>query len=560
MTRFGIYLFTVGLIGIAFPNSAVGDELQERADTLHRKQQEPDAGIVLAEVDGDEVVFAVTGFLQKDGPVVDENTLFEIGSITKVFTGILLAKLVQNGKADLDDPISKHLPASILPKDSPLASVTLLGLSTHTSGLPRLPGDLERGLKDPADPYAHYSEKRLHKYLKDFKESDFEEKGKQSYSNLGVGLLGHVLEQISGKPYQELLADTILDPIGMNSTFVQRKPGDIPESEYERFATGHTLGAEVGHWHIDVICGAGAIVSSANDLARFAQAHWDDATPAELRSAMDFAMETKRNDMGLGWFKKDDGYWHNGGTGGFRSDLAISPEKRTAEIMLRNSSQPQVKSEITGEFEPISGFWSGVLKAKETELRQFMRISESGQIVLHSLDQALRGIPSSSSSFDGEKLSAVFPGIDGTYEGTLSDDRITGKFEQRYSMPLEFDRSEKLPEKLKNFFEKRIEGDLTKVAGYWSGLIGGEGGLYVILQIEAFDGTGEARLYSPDQMPGALPLDKLKVDGAKVELKCTAVNGTYQAEIDGKTMDGTWNQGIPLPLKLEWSEFRPVRE
>lgn len=560
MKHFGRYILLAGVFGIFFLKTAQGNELQDRAESLHKKHHNPDAGVVLAELENDEIIFASVGSLQKGGASVDENTLFEIGSITKVFTGILLAKLVQEEKANLDDPISKHLPESIVPEDSPVASVTLLDLATHTSGLPRLPGNLKTGMGDPADPYAHYSEELLYEYLKDFKESDHEEKGKQSYSNLGVGLLGHVLEQIAGKPYQELLTGTILDPLGMDSTYVQRKPGDIPESELERFATGHDLGKEVGHWHIDVICGAGAIVSSANDLARFAQAHWSDTTPAELRSAMDFAMETKRNDMGLGWFKKEDGYWHNGGTGGFRSDLTIAPGKKTAKIMLRNSSQPKVESKISGDFDKISGFWTGVLKAEETELRQFMRISESGQVVLHSLDQSPRGIPSSSSGFDGKKLSTDFPGIQGSYEGTLDNDRITGKFEQRYSMPLDFDRSEGLPEKLKQFLTKRIEGDVAPLAGYWSGLIGGEGGLYLILQIEAFDGTGEARLYSPDQMPGSLPVSKLKVEGSKLKLECSVVKGSYEAEIDGKTMDGTWKQGLPMPLKLEWSKERPVRE
>lgn len=548
------------IIATTFLGFTHAEDLKEKVKRYQEQKLQEHEGVAMASVDGKEIKFASAGALGKDRETVDENTLFEIGSITKVFTGILLADLVQKGEAALDDAISKHLPESVLPADSPLASVTLLDLATHTSGLPRLPGNLADSQTDPGDPYAHYTEKELHEYLNNFQESDFEEKGEQSYSNLGMGLLGHILEHITGKQYEALLAETILDPIGMNSTFVQRRMGDIPKTASDRYATGHSLGKETAHWHIEALCGAGAIVSTTSDLAKFAKAHWDDSTPAELRSAMELAMKNAKNDMGLGWFEKGEGYWHNGGTGGFRSDLTISPKNKTAEIMLTNSSQPSVKTKVAGDFEEIAGFWSGTLDANQTELRQFMRISENGQVVLHSLDQAMRGIPSTSATFDGETLTADFPGIEGKYTGEWNDDTFEGLFEQRFSLPLDFERAEKLPPKLEEFLKQRIDGDVSKVAGFWSGMIGGEGGLFVIFQIESFGGTGEALLFSPDQMPGALPVNYLKIDGDQLELKVDAVNGTYEAEIDDEEMDGTWNQGTPMPLKLEWSETRPERE
>lgn len=550
--------FLCFVVGLAISFTTAND----LSDKVKRHQAEklgPFEGVAMASIDGDETKFAAAGVLGKDRGEVDETTLFEIGSITKVFTGILLADLVREGKVSLDDSISKHLPDSVLPKDSPLSSVTLLDLATHTAGLPRLPGNLESRKADPNDPYAHYSEKELHDYLKNFKESDFEKKGEPSYSNLGMGLLGHVLEHITEKPYEVLLAETILQPLGMDSTFVQRRLGDIPKETSDRYASGHTRGKETAHWHIDALCGAGAIVSTTADLAKFARAHWDDSTPTELKSAMDLALTKARNDMGLGWFETENGYWHNGGTGGFRSELTVSPKKQAAEIFLTNSSQPALKTDIRGDFETIAGFWSGTLKANELQLRQFMRISENGQIVLHSLDQAMRGIPSTSATFDGESLVAEFPGIEGKYEGRLEDGKLIGTFDQRFSMPLDFEPTEELPLKLEEFLKKRIEGDISSLEGFWTGLIGGEGGLYVILQIESFAGTGEARLFSPDQIPGALPVDWLKVEGDQLELKVDTVQGNYEAEIDGEEMDGTWNQGLPQPLKLEWSESRPER-
>lgn len=152
---------------------------------------------------------------------MDSDTLFEIGSITKVFTGILLADAVNQGKASLDDLVSKHLPDGLLAEDSPLRSVTLLDLATHTSDLPRMPGNLGEG-SDPKDPYAHYTVEKLRAYLRDFKVTDFEKRGELSYSNFGMGVLGHVLERIAGKPYEQLVRETIFTPLGMSSSFIQR--------------------------------------------------------------------------------------------------------------------------------------------------------------------------------------------------------------------------------------------------------------------------------------------------------------------------------------------------
>ncbi|MCB1228933.1 MAG: beta-lactamase family protein [Verrucomicrobiae bacterium] len=536
------------------------NELTERAKRYQEGKLQPDEGVAMALLEGDETTFAAAGRLGKDRDLVDENTLFEIGSITKVFTGILLADQVQRGKASLDDPIAKHLPDSVLPKDSPLASVTLLDLATHTSGLPRLPGNLESEDLDPGDPYANYSVDDLHEYLKNFQETDFEERGKQSYSNLGVGLLGHILERISGMPYEALLTKTILAPLEMDSTFVQRAKGDLPKKSAGRFATGHSEGRETSHWHIDALCGAGAIVSSAADMAKFATAHWNESTPTELRAAMDLAMRETRNDMGLAWFHGDKGYWHNGGTGGFRSELKISPENRTAEIMLTNGAEPPQSTKVEGDFKKISGFWSGTLNANGVELRQFLRISESGQVVLHSLDQALQGIPSTSATFDGSTLTAEFPGIRAKFTGKFADDLLAGEFEQGVTLPLSLKRAEQLPPKLSEFLKQRIDGDISTINGFWSGMIGGKGGLFVILQIESVADAGEAWLYSPTQMPGALSVDQLKIEGRQLELKIETVHGSYEAEIDGKTMEGTWSQGAPMPLKLKWSKSRPEQK
>ena len=115
------------------------------------------------------------------------------------------------GKAELHDSIGKHLPAGVIGEDSPLHQVTLLQLSTHTSRLPRLPADLGEGASNE-DPYAHYSRERLFRYLGQFKEADFENRGEYAYSNLGIGLLGELLAIINETEYEDLMKEGIIDP------------------------------------------------------------------------------------------------------------------------------------------------------------------------------------------------------------------------------------------------------------------------------------------------------------------------------------------------------------
>lgn len=336
----------------------------ERAEEHYRDSQSAGEGIALGEIrDGAAAVFGSAGQLREGGPAVDEDTLFEIGSITKIFTGILLADAVLKKKAALVDPISKHLPSDLFAPDSPLHGVTLLDLATHHSGLPRLPEDLSEGAS-PSDPYAHYSVERLHSYLRRFEESNFEKRGEMSYSNLGIGLLGYLLERIGEKPYGALVRETIFEPLEMSSSFVQRTANSIPAGVVDRFATGHSGGRAVPHWHLDALCGAGAAVSTARDLARFAEAHWSGRTPPSLLAAMEMAATPQRGDVGLAWFIGKQGLFHDGGTGGFRSELRISPETESAFIRLVNSAGPS-KSKSEGDFSTIRGYWSGYLGGTE---------------------------------------------------------------------------------------------------------------------------------------------------------------------------------------------------
>ncbi len=527
----------------------------------HRDLQQDGEGVVVAAVSPDGIRYGAAGRLAADGPEVDESTLFEIGSITKVFTGILLADLVLRDLAALDDPVAVHLPGGLISGESPLREITLLELATHSSGLPRLASDLEKG-SDPADPYAHYDEERLHAYLGHIGPDDLAERGKTSYSNLGFGLLGHLLKRISGKPYETLLAETVFDPLGMADSFVLRRPDVLPEELAPRLATGHAAGRPVPHWHGSVHSSAGAVVSSARDLARFAAAHFSPETPAGLRAAMDLAATPHRGGVGLGWFVNEDSVGHDGRTGGFSSSLAIQLSEKTASIRLANGTAPAPEPVGKGDFTGLSGYWEGVLGVGNATLRLVFRISESGRVVLHSLDQGGSGLPAERAAYEDGMLRAFFAGIGGRFEGQVGDGAIEGTWRQGEESPLRLVRSEGVPAALETALARRAEGKAPELDGWWSGYLGGKEGLFVVLEVERVGDTAEARLYSPDQSPEPMPVTKLSFRDGQLVLEVGSIGASYAAKLgeDG-TFVGAWKQGpAPTPLSLRRSAERPQRE
>ncbi len=534
---------------------------QEDAIAYHRDFQSDGEGVVIAIADGGTVSFGHSGDLRKNGPAMTPDTLFEIGSITKVFTGILLADAVNQGKAALDDPVSKHLPVGLLAKDSPLRSVTLLDLATHSSGLPRLPANLDTGA-NPNDPYAHYSVEKLHAYLRDFKAGDFEKRGETNYSNLGMGLLGHLLERIAGKPYEELIRDSVFAPLGMSSSFIQRSPGSVPAELKDRFATGHSGGRPVEHWHIDSLCGAGAMVSSARDMMKFAKAHWSAGTPETLKMAMELAAKPQRNGIGLGWFIGKEDLQHDGGTGGFRTELRVNPDEKSASLKFINSSGTSATGGNVGDFKPLAGYWEGTLDTGQAKLRLLLRMAADGGIVLHSLDQGGIGIPAGKAVSSDGKLSVVFSSIGAKFEGNRKDGKLTGQWHQGKEFPLILNKRESIPEELKESLKRRMKGDPTEVAGYWSGYLGGKTGLFLILEIESFDGTGEARIYSPDQHPEPIALSSFSFDGESLALGISHLGAAYTGRLDASgDLRGSWKQNeTTQPLDLKRSAKRPERE
>jgi CubicO group peptidase (beta-lactamase class C family) len=309
-----------------------------RAILKERVESRRAAGVVVGLLEGTQRRVVAYGNGPGDRPF-DGDTVFEIGSATKVFTAALLSDMVRRGEVRLDDPAGKYLPESVRVPSKNGKPITLLSLATQSSGLPRLPGNLKP--KDPKNPYADYTVSELYDFLSGY-ELPREPGEKYEYSNLGSGLLGHVLARRAGKSYEDLLRERILDPLGMKDTAITLTP-----AMRARLAPGHdAAGAAVSGWDFPVLAGAGALRSTANDLLKFLAANLDPgdgALAADLRETRSVRAATGMPDLdiGLAWHVLHrfgaDVVWHNGGTGGYHSWLGLIEKKQTAAVVLCNS-------------------------------------------------------------------------------------------------------------------------------------------------------------------------------------------------------------------------------
>lgn len=278
------------------------------------------------------------------GPATGE-TLFEIGSITKVFTALLLADMANRGVVKLDDPAQQYLPAGSRMPERGGRKITLADLATHTSGLPRLPDNMP--YNDPADPYADYTEALLLEFLAEH-ELTRDIGSKMEYSNLGVGLLGYLLGRAAGLDYATLLQRRITGPLRLSDTVVT-----LSDRQKARFTTGHDLYMQPAKpWHTGVLTGAGAVRSSTKDMLAFAAAVLDPKSPiaAAVKTALSVRRPSAnpRSEQALGWqvlhlAPGRDILAHDGGTGGFRSVLLLEPGKQRAVVVLASSAaEPSV--------------------------------------------------------------------------------------------------------------------------------------------------------------------------------------------------------------------------
>ena len=272
-------------------------------------------------------------------PALDGNTVFEIGSATKVFTATLLAEMIGRGEVHLDDPVAKYLPATVRVPTRNNKQITLLDLVTHTSGLPRLPTNLQP--KDPDNPYADYTVEQMYAFLSGYELT--RDIGAQfEYSNLGAGLLGHVLSLRAGMSYEALVTKRILEPLQMKDTVITLRP-DLRS----RLAPGHdSAGSLVANWDLPTLAGAGALRSTMNDMLKFLGANLAGTGPlaAVLRPTHESrrSLGTPDGSIGLGWLLRRgfgaEIVWHNGGTGGYHSFIGFDPRTGDGVVVLHNSA------------------------------------------------------------------------------------------------------------------------------------------------------------------------------------------------------------------------------
>ena len=273
-----------------------------------------------------------------------ERTVFEIGSVTKTFTGTLLADAVVCKQMTLDDPVQKWLPAGTASPTRDGKEILLWHLATHTSGLPRLSKTLTaQVVKNPGNPYARYSVDEMYADLKAARLACVPGE-KYAYSNFAAGLLGQILARRAGVGYEELVRARICGPLGMNDTSMT-----LSADQRARLAPGHDADlTPSANWDIPTLAGAGALRSTVHDMLLYAAAQLGcrdgplaEAAALAHKPRHEISKDPKNpQSIGLGWMynTKLQILWHNGQTGGYHSFVAIWKPKQVGVVVLSNCS------------------------------------------------------------------------------------------------------------------------------------------------------------------------------------------------------------------------------
>jgi CubicO group peptidase (beta-lactamase class C family) len=292
-------------------------------------------GIAVGIIDADGVHYFNFGRTSADGKAITEHSIFEIGSITKTFTAIMLADMAIKGQLSIDDPVIKFLPESVTFPSYGETQITLGHLSDHTSSLPRMPDNMIPA--DPLNPYADYTVEQMYTFLSSHTltrgvGSEYE------YSNLAQGLLGHILALQAGMSYEELLKSTITSPLQMHETGIT-----FTDHMTKNLAKPHSQGLVVSNWDLPTLAGAGAIRSSTHDMLKYLAANLGltDTPVSEAMAMTHYPRHDKGGRVGLGWHiaegSQGDVIWHNGGTGGYRAFAGFLKETGRGVVLLTNS-------------------------------------------------------------------------------------------------------------------------------------------------------------------------------------------------------------------------------
>lgn len=308
---------------LANPNE-IHDMLVQRIDVQHKS-----SGIVVGVITRKaREIISYGHFDRADPRVPNGDSVFEIGSISKVFTSLLLADMVVKGEVKLSDPAQKYLPATVHVPTRNGKQITLFDLATHYSGLPRMPSNFSWD----------YSQQQMFDFLSHY-ELPRDPGQKIEYSNYAVGLLGQILALRAGTDYETLLHTRITGPLGMTRTAIHLTPAMKTD-----FMPGHGFGmSQAPAWEVPALDGAGGIRSTANDLLIFLAANVG-IIPSPLQPAMKKMVSVHRaagsgTEIALGWFLERGVACHNGQTNGYHTFMGYDLRRKVAVVVLSNSME-----------------------------------------------------------------------------------------------------------------------------------------------------------------------------------------------------------------------------
>lgn len=328
-----LFLFSFG-IALAVPVNAL--DVKSKFDPFVQPMIEDKlvVGLVVGVYrNGERQIIGYGETKQGSGNIPNSKTVYEIGSITKTFTGTVLADMVNNREVKLTDPVNDYLPNDGKLKDS-THPITLLDLAMHTSGLPYIPDGEPTDMKNP---YADFTFDALNTFLNNHQLKRLP--GQYEYSNVGMGVLGNALAQKTGTTYEKLVIARICNPLDMTDTRIT-----LTDEMKSRMATPYDANlTETKNWDLPSVAGAGAFRSTCDDMLSFAVASMNyQAKPLGAAFALAHQKQFSSPNspsVGLAWHiaKDDISRWHNGGTGGYASMMVVIPDSGIAVVVLSNT-------------------------------------------------------------------------------------------------------------------------------------------------------------------------------------------------------------------------------
>ena len=345
-----IFLLALGIISFLayryYGNRNIKDtknleEIIEKVGTKYVNEN-GNVGLVVGVVKGDR--FYIKGFgktNKENGTPPDAQTIFELASIGKTFTTSAAQILVDRNEISFDDTIDKYLNSKVKLCEQ-ARNFTLRQLAAHTSGLPSFPESFVPKIKDELNPYKDLTVQDLYDYLADC--GGIRKSGSYEYSNLGMGVLGHVLEIKTGKSYETIVKDEIINKLEMRNTTIT-----LSEEQKKLLAQGYnTQGNPNPVWEDNVLTGAGSFLSNAEDIVKFIKANFDENQSDVSKSLLKTHERQFGGETGLGWhyysgfvnFLTDESetIWHNGMAGGYASFIALNKKNKSGVIVLSNTT------------------------------------------------------------------------------------------------------------------------------------------------------------------------------------------------------------------------------